>query len=316
MTKINKIIPAVLLSGAMVFPVSQLSSPIIAHAYENNAYNENKDSKIDDSYKYKPDDCTPTTTYLSDIDFQKTSHETFNFDHRIGVPSKSKIIIDLTKNEYHTFDTDLLTYRAGDIEITFDFYLDDQLVQSINTNSSKDKKHVNINLSDYDAKKLTIVVSDNSGTKYNFFGELRDAKFTTYKTNYSNKKNVTVSYEDSNYKKASKTTMYLTNNYPYRYFISDRIVKFDSYSNDPVVSERPTRSVSSEYGYRRNVGRNYGDITLGCRLKYEVEKGYRTKYYYKENGECFKTKEIPFVSKTPLGYTMQYDVVSTSKVEW
>lgn len=315
MTKINKIIPAVLLSGAMVFPVSQLSSPIIAHAYENNAYNENKDSKIDDSYKYKPDDCTPTTTYLSDIDFKKTSSQTFNFDGRVGVPSKSEITVDLTKEEYHKFGADLLTYRTGDVSINFKFYLDNQLVEDITASpSDRDKKHVDLDL--YDAKELKIVVNDNSGTKYRFFGELGNAKLTTYKTQYSNKKDVTVSYEDSNYKKASKTTMYLTNNYPYRYFTSDRIVTFNSESNDPVVSARPTRSVSSEYGYKRNVGRNYGDITLGCRLKYEVERGYRTKYYYNENGKCFKKVKVPYTTKTPLDYTMEYTVVPTSKVEW
>ena len=38
MKKISKIIPAVLLSGAMVVPVSKLTSPIIANAYENSAY--------------------------------------------------------------------------------------------------------------------------------------------------------------------------------------------------------------------------------------------------------------------------------------
>lgn len=337
--KISKIIPAILLSTAMMLPTSQLTSSIVAHA------NESSSTAVD---------YTPTKTYVSDIEWENSSTtytsnpniqrdrstytSTYNgntltlkkdiadrtqtYEKGIGINSNQEIRIDLTKNDYHTFDANVGVLQFPEYNkdkrnscLEFKFYLDNELVTtSGGMTYSNVQKHISFDVEN--AKELKIVVDPFDNSTSGDWGVLGDVKFTTYATTYSEatfEKQPT--YEYSPYKKASSTIMYVGNNYPYDYFVSDIEVTFNTISNDPDKSNKESiRSIKSEKNKKFYLGSTYGSVGLGCRIRYEVKKGTRTKYYMNPNGKCLKKEIIEFETKTPVG-SCEYRIVPVSQLE-
>ena len=160
--KTNKIIPAVLLSGAMLMPLSKSINPIIANACESSVYNINNSETKLSELKYE---------IKSKNDF--ASGEVFTLNDNICIPSNSSITFNL-EGKYKEFDTHVNTYRNTLCELKFDFYLDEQYAgtKTIDPTVSLEAQRVHIDLNG--AQKLRIDISSvtDAYKDYSFFGQL------------------------------------------------------------------------------------------------------------------------------------------------
>ena len=318
--KINKIIPAVLLSGAMIVPVSQLTSPVAANAYENSSYTQ------------KAIDYRPTITSLVDADFKNStsrsitrSNDARNNDNLV-IPANGEIIVDLEGKDYHQFNA-TLSVPEGNGSIRYKVYLDDRYIRDTGYINPGDKEDINVELFNDDAKELKIVATSSSNSRANNSGVVENGNFTTYYTSYTEEiGQKSVKYVWSDYQRASHDSAYIGTHRPSApiYLKANRDAEFATYSTDPY--ETGSNRISSELKKVTDgttvISRTNRDVsvygtgcrsyTLGVRIQYKCTTLKRARQYHNSKGEIFRSHMIECKTSSPVGGTEQYKTITTN----
>ena len=217
----------------MVVPVSQLTSPVIAHAYGNSAYTQ------------KAIDYTPTITRLVDADLSSPQSRSVqrNYSNDVVVPTNGEIKVNLEGKDYHEFKAKLAVPKDDTSSIRYKVYLDDREIRNTVIKPGEEKE-LDVELFNDDAKELKIVATSSSNARANNPGLVENGNFITYYTDYTDKLSINKSTGWTNYRRASQDYAYMGTRDPLcpQYLKRNIQVDFPTVSNDPCLTGQKTIS--------------------------------------------------------------------------
>lgn len=301
----------------MVVPVSQLTSPVIAHAYRNNAYTQ------------KAIDYTPTITRLVDADLSSPQARSIqrNYSNDVVVPTNGEIKVNLEGKDYHEFKAKLAVPREDNSSIRYKVFLDDRQIRDISMKPGEEKD-LHVDLFGDDAKELKIVATSSSNARANNPGLVEDGEFKTYYNDYFKIDEKQCPWVWSGYQRASYDYAYIGTRDPFCpiYLKANKEVKFPTYSTGPyITAQNPILGkpfpfngnpiVTSKTNRTMEVyGTGCSSYTLAVRLRYNAKELTLSRQFYDRNGNIFRACGVKAKIFTPIDGSERYKSAKTTEI--